>query len=257
MLLVDVYNVLHITGVLPPELAGLDVAELGDLIGVSRYRSGKTLLVCDGFGAPTVDDKEACAYLSGREPNARDYAGILFAGRGREADSLIERLLERFGGSRRVTVISSDHRLKRAAKRAKARHVRSEDFLRDLAEDARRTPRAPRAARPKGLGDDTQLSKDEVDLWARRFGLTPDDPLMSIPAREALPPPPPPASRPGSKPAAKLPPPAPAAPPAPIDPLLLEALRMWPGRISLEDFDMELWLGQDDLMGDPEIRKFT
>lgn len=250
MLLIDVYNVLHITGVLPPDLAGLDVLELGELIGVSRYRNGKTLLVCDGFGAPTVDDREACAYLAGREPNARDYAGILFAGRGREADWLIERLLERFGGSRRVTVVSSDNRLKRAASRAKARHVRSEDFLRDLAEDARRTTRLPRAHRPKGLGDDTSLSRDEVALWAKQFGLAPDDPLMQIPARE---PPKPTTPEPKAQPANN----APAKPAEPVDPLLLDALKAWPGRVRLEDFDMELWLGLDDLADDPESRKYT
>lgn len=250
MLLIDVYNVLHITGVLPPDLAGLDVLELGELIGVSRYRNGKTLLVCDGFGAPTVDDREACAYLAGREPNARDYAGILFAGRGREADWLIERLLERFGGSRRVTVVSSDKRLKRAASRAKARHVRSEDFLRDLAEDARRTTRLPRAHRPKGLGDDTSLSRDEVALWAKQFGLAPDDPLMQIPARE---PPKPSTPEPKAQPANN----APAKPAEPVDPLLLDALKAWPGRVRLEDFDMELWLGLDDLADDPESRKYT
>lgn len=250
MLLIDVYNVLHVTGVLPPDLAGLDVLELGELIGVSRYRNGKTLLVCDGFGAPTVDDRESYAYLAGREPNARDYAGILFAGRGREADWLIERLLERFGGSRRVTVVSSDKRLKRAAGRAKARHVRSEDFLKDLAEDARRTTRLPRAHRPKGLGDDTSLSKDEVALWARQFGLAPDDPLMQIPARE---PPKPTTPEPKVQPGKK----EPAKPAEIVDPLLLEALKAWPGRVRLEDFDMELWLGLDDLADDPETRKYT
>lgn len=248
MLLVDVYNVLHVTGVLPPDLAGLDVAELGELIEISRYRNGKTLLVCDGFGAPTVDDREAHAYLRGEEPGVRDYIGILFAGRGREADSLIEKLLERFGGSRRVTVVSSDGRLRRAAGRAKARHIRSEDFLLDLADDARRSSRLPRAHRPKGFGDDTTLSKDEVALWARQFGLAPDDPLMQIPAKEPPPTPPPTPKTPRATP-------APLKPPSPIDPLLIEALHMWPGRVRLEDFDMELWLGQDDL-ADPESRKY-
>lgn len=270
MLLVDVYNVLHVTGVLPPDLAGLDVAELADLIEISRYRNGKTLLVCDGFGAPTVDDKEACAYLRGEEPSARDYVGILFAGRGKEADSLIERLLDRFGGSRRVTVISTDNRLRKAAKRARARHVRSEDFLQDLAEDAARSSRAPRAHRPKGLGDDTPLSRPEVELWTRQFGLSPDDPLLQIPSQSALPP----ASPAGNAPArGKAPPAGPTPPkslsgsqpipgkppsqPPPVDPILAEALRMWPGRVSLEDFDMELWLGLDDLLdGDIEKLKY-
>jgi hypothetical protein len=146
--------------------------------------------------------------------------------------------------------VSSDKRLKRAAGRAKARHVRSEDFLRDLAEDARRTTRLPRAHRPKGLGDDTSLSRDEVALWAKQFGLAPDDPLMQIPAREA---PKPTTPEPKVQPAKK----EPAKPAELVDPLLLEALKAWPGRVRLEDFDMELWLGLDDLADDPETRKYT
>ena len=31
MLLIDTYNVLHVTGVLPPEIAGLEPADLADL----------------------------------------------------------------------------------------------------------------------------------------------------------------------------------------------------------------------------------
>ncbi|MFN9992476.1 MAG: NYN domain-containing protein [Phycisphaerales bacterium] len=252
MLLLDTYNILHVTGVLPPEFAGLDVAGLGELIECSRWRSGKVLLVCDGFGAPTVDDREAYAYMRGRVPRAEDYVGILFAGRGRDADSLIERLLERFGNSRRVTVVSSDHRIKRAAKSAGARHLRSEDFLADLVVDARRAHRVPQSKRPESQSGNQPLTRDEVSLWAREFGLTPDDPLMHIAAQEQ-PAPPPPSATP-SKPPSSSPskPPEPSAP----DPLLLEALRMWPGRIRLEDLDMELWLGQDDL-SDPTTLKYT
>ncbi|HMN97297.1 MAG TPA: NYN domain-containing protein [Phycisphaerales bacterium] len=47
-LIVDTYNVLHVTGVLPPALAGLDVDRLAVLIAQSRYRWETTWLVCDG-----------------------------------------------------------------------------------------------------------------------------------------------------------------------------------------------------------------
>jgi hypothetical protein len=106
-----------------------------------------------------------------------------------------------------------------------------------------------------------------VELWTRQFGLSPDDPLLQIPA-QSPPVAPPPAmpssaasqpprvapkdkltghSKPRLQPSAQL----------PVDPILAEALRMWPGRVSLEDFDMELWLGLDDLIdGDLERRKY-
>ena len=47
-LLVDTLNVLHVTGVLPPELAGPEPADLAAWIERSRYRRQKVSLVCDG-----------------------------------------------------------------------------------------------------------------------------------------------------------------------------------------------------------------
>ena len=37
-LLIDAYNVLHVVGVLPPDLAGIDLEELAILIAKSRFR---------------------------------------------------------------------------------------------------------------------------------------------------------------------------------------------------------------------------
>ncbi len=167
VIIVDVYNVLHVTGVLPPELAGLDVLGLAELVAMSRYGRQKALLVCDGFGSPTAEDAAAHAILRGREPSAADFQGILFAGRGRDADSLIEHLLARFGGTRTITVASNDRRIARAARGVKSRWIRSDDLLRELAADFARSGRSAQRLRPSSHNEGP-LTRDEVDRWIDR-----------------------------------------------------------------------------------------
>src|SRR5690606_36987961 len=97
-LLIDAYNVLHVTGVLAPEHAGPDLADLADLISRSRWSHLTTRLVCDGAGLGTLD-------LPGK-------IEAVFAGPGGDADSLIETLLQRDSAPRSVRVVSSDRRLR-------------------------------------------------------------------------------------------------------------------------------------------------
>ena len=44
----DAYNVLHVTGILPPEIAGPDLPALARLVARSRYTDRACWLVCDG-----------------------------------------------------------------------------------------------------------------------------------------------------------------------------------------------------------------
>jgi len=266
VLIVDVYNVLHVTGVLPPDLAGLDVLDLADLVHLSRYGKGKTFLVCDGFGTPTAADATAHAILKGREPRAADFQGILFAGRGKDADSLIETLLGRFGGTRSITVVSSDRRIGRAARGLKSRWLRSDEFLLELVADVQRSGRSFRSLRPS-FASDLPLSQGETERWMHEFGIeagtAPNEPSLEVPPKKASERTP---SVPDATPRSPVPPgftvgrspmPTPRDPAADrgtIDPLLYQALRMWPGRISLDDFDMETWLGDDGR--DPEVDKY-
>ena len=47
-LIIDTYNVLHVTGVLPPELAVGEPDGLARLVAQSRYASDVVWLICDG-----------------------------------------------------------------------------------------------------------------------------------------------------------------------------------------------------------------
>jgi len=94
-LLIDTYNVLHTTGVLPPEMAGIDIGGLIQLISASRYRNQLVTLVCDGTGPMPSS------------PGLPRLIAVRFAGPGREADDLILELRESLG----TTVVIVTHEL--------------------------------------------------------------------------------------------------------------------------------------------------
>ena len=165
-LLVDAYNVLHVVGVLPPDLAGIDLPELADLIAGSRYRGESTILVCDGV----------------EKPHQVESPGIhvRFAGAGIKADDHIIRLVQRSSAPKRLTVVTSDREIARAARRRRARVVSSEAFLARLSEDHRGLP--PSDSPRRGRSTDHPADRRQVEHWLRMFGITSDDPSLELPA---------------------------------------------------------------------------
>lgn len=239
MLIVDAYNVLHVTGVLPPDLAGPDLDDLARMVGESRYGAQRAVLVCDGAGPSRLRLWRSERGAGGVE--------VRYAGAGREADALIESLLGEpaaGGARRRLLVVSTDGRLRRAAKRARASWLSSEAFLAHLASDAQRLPAAP-TARP-AFAQEIPLDGPSVAHWLRVLGITDDDPILRL---AAAPEPPRPAggasssAPPGVPTAHRTPSAAREDAAEPVDPLLLEALKEWAGRLSLDDLDMRRWLG--------------
>lgn len=243
MLLIDTYNVLHVTGVLPPDLAGMDLPDLVKLIGRSRYNARPATLVCDGHG--------------GRSAGARmGDVHVLFSGPTREADDLIETLIDRYAHGRTLTVISSDRRLRKAARRRGADWLSSEAFLRLLIQDHRR--RADPG--PPVYGTEIPLNKWSVEAWVAEFGVQTWAPSTTdVPKRPATPAPPPPApttppapsphprrmGRPTApNPASPDDPASPGDPQAPpdLDPALGAALQEWRGRLRLDDLEMNRWI---------------
>ncbi len=145
-------------GVLPPDLAGIDLEELADLVAGSRYRHEPVILVCDG---PVRHHRVA-------HPSVH----VRFAGSGRTADDLIMRLVGRSTAPRRVTVVTSDREIIQTVRRRRATVIESDRFLGMLAEDhATIRPESPSASRssPRHLVDQRQ-----VDAWLRLFDLDPE-----------------------------------------------------------------------------------
>jgi predicted RNA-binding protein with PIN domain len=160
MLIVDAYNVLHVTGVLPPELAGLEAPDLADLIAMSRWGRHQAIVMCDGTRPKDMRAVE------------RGSVRVTYAGGGASADAAIERLVDESSHPRRLTVVSNDREVQRSARRRGAKVLRSDDFLRQLATDAARAPRGRRSVARRDPGP---LSSRQVDAWLRYFGIDPEE----------------------------------------------------------------------------------
>jgi hypothetical protein len=171
VLIVDVYNVLHVTGVLPAHLAGPGPEGLGDLVAGSRYGTRDAILVCDGTPKPHERG-------SGRGWDTA--VRVVYAGAGKDADSLIERLIAQHTAPRRLLVVSDDRRIRSAARRRRAGWLGSAEFLRQLADDAERPEGKPAPSKP-----DT-LEPGEVDAWLREFGFAPPEESSDGPPTDDL-----------------------------------------------------------------------
>jgi uncharacterized protein len=164
-LLIDGYNLLNVTGIFAQagpgtELHRTRVALLNFLAASIDQRERKaTTIVFDAAGAPPG------------LPRTIKHDGITvhFAQRHSDADEMIEELLEQYRAPRSLLVVSSDHRVQRAARHVGASFLDSEEWYserlaicrerRALADDA--------AAKPTG-----DLTADELNYWLREFGGT-------------------------------------------------------------------------------------
>ncbi|MBU3728229.1 MAG: NYN domain-containing protein, partial [Phycisphaerales bacterium] len=176
-------NILHVTGVLPPELAGPDERGLVDMIRRSRWRGERIWIVCDG----------------GRRASSsqfHDGAVLHHAGPGSDADTVIAKLIETCSHCSSLIVVTSDRRVAAHARRRHCRTMRSEEFLEMLARDCTGTPSrgagtstrrataAPAASRPaaqpaarapsKPSGDAERNDAAQVAAWLAYFGLAED-----------------------------------------------------------------------------------
>ncbi len=123
-ILIDGYNLLHASGVFgsagPTSLHSSREALL-DWLGqvLSDAERQRTTIVFDAREAPP-----------GLPADAEKHGiRIQFAPRGREADDLIEQLIDAHHHPRSLLVVSSDHRLHRAANRRRAQAVDSDRWV--------------------------------------------------------------------------------------------------------------------------------
>ena len=156
-LLIDTCNVLHRTGILPPDLAGVDETGLVGLVQNSRYRNLRLDFMCDGPALSSEGPRGAAA--GGR-------CRFFFAGRDRSADCLIIEAIRDSSSPRRLLVVSSDRTIQVEARKRRSRVLCADDFLAQLAHD--HGARAGRDGRGDPRGDGLGQSTLE---WMREFGL--------------------------------------------------------------------------------------
>lgn len=160
--IIDGYNLMHAAGLARPRYGpgGLErsrnrlLARLKDLLTAEERQ--RTTVVFDAKNAPEdVADLEI-----------RHGIYVVFAQDVEEADDLIERLIARHSAPRQLLVVSSDHRLHKAARRRKAKACDSDRFLDRLEH------RAARHVEPETEERDVDESKPELTAEQMQHWLT-------------------------------------------------------------------------------------
>ena len=162
-LLIDGYNVLHVAGILghgvgPGSLQRARLALLNFLAeSLDPKELARTTVVFDSHDAPWG------------LPRTLEHRGIAvyFAAKYESADELIEELILADSAPRRLTVVSSDHRLQRAAGRRRANAVDSDVWYAELVRARRQREQSAEAtpARPA-----VPLLEEDINYWIRQFG---------------------------------------------------------------------------------------
>lgn len=135
-LLIDGYNLLHAAGLAKPRYAP------GDL----HRRRARLLQKLADLLDPAVLSRATVVFDAHRDPPTEippepsRSLTVLFAPPHQEADDMIEELLAKHSVPKQVLVVSSDHRLQKAARRRGASAIDSDLFLEQLEEDHERTP---------------------------------------------------------------------------------------------------------------------
>jgi len=169
-LLIDGYNLLHVTDIFGAGGAGTALAgsrqALLDFLAAALDAKARaeTTIVFDAAGAPpglprTIEHEGVTIRFA--RPSAP-----LTTGRFADADEMIEALIEAHPAPRSLTVVSSDHRVQRAARRRGAAFVDSDRWYADL-KAARRDPLPSHEEPPaKPVGE---ITPEQVDYWLDRF----------------------------------------------------------------------------------------
>lgn len=188
-LLIDGYNLMHAAGI------AKKVARPGEL---ERWRHrlikrvSQALQPAERQGTLIVFDAKEAPEIGSREDLVEGIR-IRYADRGHEADDLIEQLIAEHRFPHSLRVISSDHRIQKAARRRHAKFLDSPKFLDELDERQHRrppekpegvhiiTPKSAKGSGPAPLrpapvprsSAAPPVSKPEtsnVDEWLKEFG---------------------------------------------------------------------------------------
>jgi predicted RNA-binding protein with PIN domain len=154
-IIIDGHNLLHTTHKSEEGSQTLSDVQLCRIVG--RYlklirENGE--IIFDGTGPR---DKSGFDGISNLE--------VFFAGQD-TADTVIEHKIKASTAPKRLTIVSSDRRLRRAAQTRKAAAVKSEDFWIDVQKQLRKR-RTVREPAEKHLG----LTEGETEKWLDFFGI--------------------------------------------------------------------------------------
>jgi predicted RNA-binding protein with PIN domain len=156
MIIIDGNNLLHAVYKIDQESISIHAIELCRI--VSRYlkligRDGE--IVFDGVGP-----KDKSPFENIEIPE------VFFAGAGADADSVIEEKIRLNSAPKRLTIVSSDRRLRKAAHTRTATAVKSEEFWEQLQKQlSKKRPIPEPKAKREGI------SEIETKQWLDFFGI--------------------------------------------------------------------------------------
>lgn len=166
--LIDGYNLLHVTGLFGKGAGRTPLA-----------RSRNALLDFLVAALDPAEIKSSTIVFDAREapprlPRQLTHAGlnVQFAEKHETADELLETLIAAATSPRRLIVVSSDHRVQRAAKRRKATAIDSDRWYIELIRHKRETSQSQSAPAEVDTAN-RPVSPAEVQAWIRAFGLDP------------------------------------------------------------------------------------
>jgi len=162
-LLIDGYNLMHAAGIIGRGAGpgGLERSRLALLNFIAESLDTaevtQTTVVFDAANAPPG------------LPRTLVHRGLTvrFADKHESADELIEELIQLDSSPRRLIVVSSDHRLHRAARRRKATPIDSDIWHAQVVQKRRqRNQASPAQTARKPV---SPLAESEVEFWLRQF----------------------------------------------------------------------------------------
>lgn len=154
--IIDGYNLLW--AINKTEDTDQAMSDIGLCKTIGRYFSSigdKGQIVFDGIGPP---EKTAFAHMRNLE--------VIFTGPSIDADTIIENKIAADSAPKRLTIVSSDLRIVKAAKSRKCSAIKSLSFWKELQKQLKRTKRANEPA-----GKRQGLSQSETDQWLKLFDL--------------------------------------------------------------------------------------
>lgn len=169
-LIIDGYNLMHAAGIARPSYGPGDMQRCRDrlvrwlLDHLEESQYPDTKIVFDAHAAPP--DGDPFYTVQGIK--------VVYAPPGTDADSEIERLLKQHSSPKQVIMVSSDHRLHKAARRRKARPIDSEDFMQEMEEQ----PETPVTSRSPTKNQNRNTDQPTTAEWEQIFGDIPDLPEL-------------------------------------------------------------------------------
>jgi len=154
--IIDGHNLLHSIHEEDPDSEPISDVRLCRILGMFLKQTGERgEIIFDGTGPL---DKSRFYNISNLE--------VFFAGLSSDADTVIEEKIKASTAPKKLTIVSSDRRLRDAARKRKATVVKSQIFWDNLRKQLSR-----KKTITEPIGKRQGLSDGETDQWLKFFGL--------------------------------------------------------------------------------------